>query len=365
MNQNPRVLLLIPHLGGGGAERVIAELATWLDRSRFDVHVCVATTQGRISESLPSGVMVHALGVSRVRHAALPLLRLIRSLQPDLLLPGIAHLNFLVLLLRPFLPRRTRIVVRQSGPVPSEPRRRISDHCYRLLYRHADAIVCQTQAMAKNVASYTGARRNIRVLFNPVNLDEIRNFACGTHSRWNGPGPHLLAVGRLSHEKGFDILIRALASLKSRYSGIDLTILGDGPDKSGLTRLAAVLGLADAVRFAGHVRNPAEWFNGATLFVAPSRWEGLSNDLLEAAGAGLPIVATPARGGTAEVLSGKPGVWLAPEISVNGLEQELQDALDALEPGARFAHAWIDEFRSPIAVRAYEDLIAEIITASP
>ncbi|HKF45869.1 MAG TPA: glycosyltransferase [Terracidiphilus sp.] len=365
MNQNPRVLLLIPHLGGGGAERVIAELATWLDRSRFDVHVCIATTQGQFSETLPSGVEVHALGASRVRHAALPLLRLIRRLQPDLLLPGMAHLNFLVLLLRPFLPRRTRIVVRQNGPVPSQPSRRITDLCMRLLYPQADAIICQTATMADDVASYTGARHNLRVLLNPVNVDEIRNSVLGAHSHWTGPGPHLLAVGRLSHEKGFDLLLHALSSLRSRYSGIDLTILGDGRDKCGLVRRAATLGLKDAVRFAGHVPNPAEWFSGATLFVAPSRWEGLPNAMLEAACAGLPIVATPARGGMAGVFAGRPGIWLAGEVSICALEQALQTALDGLEPGQRFAHAWIDDFRSPVAVRAYEDLIAEIVAAVP
>src|SRR3974390_3292520 len=92
MNQRPRILFLIPHLGGGGAERVIAEVAGGLDRTRFEGHVCVATAQGRSCEFLPPGIEAHAIGAPRVRHAAWPLLRLIRRLQPDLVLAGMAHL---------------------------------------------------------------------------------------------------------------------------------------------------------------------------------------------------------------------------------------------------------------------------------
>jgi glycosyltransferase involved in cell wall biosynthesis len=183
MTERPSVLLLIPHLGGGGAERVTALLAKGLPGEKYEVHVGLVTgltteTDSSVAQFAPH-IKVHALGARRVRGGALGLLRLIRRTKPDLILSGMAHLNFLVLLLRPFFPRETRVLVRQNatvsavlgaGGLPSYTRL-----LYRLLYRHADYVICQTRAMAVDLTAETGVfGRRIVVLPNPVDLDSIR-----------------------------------------------------------------------------------------------------------------------------------------------------------------------------------------------
>jgi glycosyltransferase involved in cell wall biosynthesis len=75
----------------------------------------------------------------------------------------------------------------------------------------------------------------------------------------------------------------------------------------------------------------------ATLFVLPSRHEGMPNALLEAAAAGLPLVATPASGGVVDLLRGRPGAWLAKEISAKALAVAIIAALEAIRPGERFS----------------------------
>src|SRR5205814_7065780 len=130
-------------------------------------------------ELIPASVRIHSLGVRGVRSAALPLLRLARQLEPDVILSGMAHLNFLVLLLRPFFPRKTRVVVRQnatvsgdllSGRVPPFTR-----FLYRILYPFADRIVCQTDAMAADLAVQSGiVETEVEVLPNPVDAKAIR-----------------------------------------------------------------------------------------------------------------------------------------------------------------------------------------------
>ena len=133
MNTRPRLLLLIPHLGGGGAERVTALLARGLSVDKYELHL------GLITQSETDR-----------------LLRLIRRLKPDLILSGIFHLNFLVLLLRPFFARRTCILVRQNatvsatlafGGLPGYTRL-----LYQHLYRHAERVICQSHAMANDLA---------------------------------------------------------------------------------------------------------------------------------------------------------------------------------------------------------------------
>jgi glycosyltransferase involved in cell wall biosynthesis len=93
------------------------------------------------------------------------------------------------------------------------------------------------------------------------------------------------------------------------------------------------------------------------LFVLSSRHEGMPNALLEAAAAGLPIVALPSSGGVVDLLRGQPGTWLAANISSAALAATLREALATVEPGQRFTHAFIDLFRMDSAIHSYEKLI--------
>jgi glycosyltransferase involved in cell wall biosynthesis len=136
-----------------------------------------------------------------------------------------------------------------------------------------------------------------------------------------------LAVGRLSHEKGFDLLLEALVRVRRAFPKADLLIAGGGSEESELRKKARSLGLESAVCFAGHLSRPYECFPGATLFVLSSRHEGIPNALLEAAAAGLPLVALPSSGGVVDLLRDRPGAWLAAEVSADALADSLLAAL--------------------------------------
>jgi len=362
MNRLPRVLLLIPHLGGGGAEQVTAMLAQGFARKKYELHLGIVTGTAQGPERLPSPVAVHALGARSVRAGAFRLLRLIRNLKPDLILSGMAHLNFLVLLLRPLFPQGTRVLVRQNGTASAALASRelpaYTRLLYRLTYPHADCVICQTPAMAADLAAVLGTTRTrMAVLNNPIQVDRIRTTMRQDPAWWTGPGPHLLAVGRLSREKGFDLLVQALAVIREQLPNADLLIAGSGPEETALKLQCRRLGLEAAVRFPGNLQDPSECFPGASVFVLSSRHEGMPNALLEAAAGGLPIVALPASLGVVDLLRGQPGVWLASEISAAALASALLTALRALQPGERFAHAFIEPFRFERAIRAYQDLI--------
>jgi glycosyltransferase involved in cell wall biosynthesis len=121
------------------------------------------------------------------------------------------------------------------------------------------------------------------------------------------------------------------------------------------------LNLDTAVSFPGYIARPWLYFQGATLFVLPSRHEGLPNALLEAAAGGLPIVALPASGGVVELVRGQPGVWLGSEVSAEALAVSLLAALGSLRPGERFAHPFVEAFRIDRAIQAYASLIDEVL----
>ncbi|HME57175.1 MAG TPA: glycosyltransferase, partial [Terracidiphilus sp.] len=290
---------------------------------------------------------------------------------PHLLAVGrlVREKGYDLLLLRPFYPRGTRVLVRQNGTISSilafggVPW--YTRLLYQLLYRRADGIICQTQSMAEDLAQELEIPQNrLTVLPNPVDVEEIRSFLSLNPAPQAGAGPHLLAVGRLVREKGYDLLLLAFASVRIEFPDASLLIAGDGQEEAALKAECHALGLDTAVRFAGHIDRPWTLYPAATLFVLPSRHEGLPNALLEAAAAGLPIVALPAYGGVAELLSNQPGVWLATEVSAGALTDSLLAALHALTPGKRFAHSFVETYRLDRAIQAYERLIDRTIAVN-
>jgi glycosyltransferase involved in cell wall biosynthesis len=229
---------------------------------------------------------------------------------------------------------------------------------YQVLYRRADRVLCQSAAMAEDLAEEFGIdRRRLAVVPNPVDAEAIRASAYAEESLWEGPGPHLLAVGRLSREKGFDLLLEALVTIRAEFSSADLVIVGTGAEEVRLKAERSRLGLDEAVRFAGYRDCPWSYFGGATVFVLSSRHEGMPNALLEAAAAGLPLVATPASGGVVELLGLQTGAWLAEGISAEALAAALLCALRGLRAGERFEHGFMDGFKMDRAIKEYEQVI--------
>ncbi len=368
MPRRPTVLLLTPHLGGGGAEAVIARLASHLNPEKYEIHLGVlAHAQNKVdTDTLPPHIFLHIASHRHVRNATLFLLKLTWSLRPKLILCGMAHLNLLTLLLRPFMPPGTRIIVRQNGTLsqtlPQNSTQPWIRRLYQSLYPTATRIICQSPEMAEDFSSILSIEpRKLVVLHNPIDRESIKRAMDHAGSSWNGPGPHLLAIGRLADEKGMDILLRSVHTLQSQFPSLELLVLGEGPEAAALQSLARSLGLEARVSFSGYVPEPAVFFRGATLFVLSSRREAMPNALLEAAAAGLPLVATPASPALSSLLSGQPGVWTATDCTSEALTESLSTALQSVPQGKRFPHDWIEPFCLWNAIHHYENLLDALL----
>ncbi|MFT4505334.1 glycosyltransferase [Caballeronia sp. 15711] len=134
--------------------------------------------------------------------------------------------------------------------------------------------------------------------------------------------PFVLSVGRLTSQKGFDLLIQAFAVVSERVPDVDLVILGQGEERDALARLAGSLGIAGRVHLPGFI-SPHQAMAHASLFVTSSRFEGLSLVLIEALYQGARIISTDCPSGPREVLDGgRHGTLIA-----NGAVNELADAM--------------------------------------
>jgi len=328
-----RVLFLIPTLTGGGAERVVVTLLQHLDRRRFDLALAVVDTRGAaFRDEVPPDVEFIDLGCRRVRHALPKLVRLLRRRRPDVVLSTLGHLNLALSIVRPLLPGSTRYIAREttvvSHGIAEYPRPRLWAWAYRRFYGRFDRVICQSRGMRTDLVEAFGldADRAV-VIHNPVDRARITAALAGQVPMPAAPSLlHMVAAGRLAREKGFDLLIDALAYATRR--DLHLTILGDGPLRDALVAQARARGVAERVQFAGFQRNPYPIIGAADLFVLSSRYEGFPNVVLEALACGTPVVATPAPGGVREILDGVDGCIVAEEISA----QALAAALDRWQP---------------------------------
>jgi len=184
----------------------------------------------------------------------------------------------------------------------------------------------------------------------------------------SGPTPTVVTVSRLVKKNGIDSLLRAMALLIRRHKGLQCRILGDGPERSKLERLAAELGLGSAVSFCGNIphRDVPKHLWESAVFVRPSRTEGMGNAFIEALAAELPVVATPVGGVPDIIQDGETGLLTAVDRP-----QELADRIERLlvdsHLAARLARQGLalvrERYDIDLVARRYAGLFGELLEA--
>lgn len=331
----PLILFLIGNMGNGGSERVMTRLLTHLDRGRFDPHLALLSQEGLNLARLPSDIPVHELSC-RSRSLAVPLVRLCKRLRPALIFSTAAHLNIAVIGCRFALPGRPAIIVREGTVLSEElaeanPLRVMT---YRLLYRRADMVVCQSEDMLRDMEEHFHVPSHKLVkIFNPVDADDLRRLAAEPNPYPSGDVTNLVAVGRLSRTKRYDFMFEALASLLKDRPAVKLHILGDGPLEGELRGRLRDAGIHDAVIFHGVKANPFPFVRHADAFLLTSDHEGLPNALLEAVFLRVPAVARNRPGGIREIAARSPLLRLVKHDTPEAFATEIRDLLHGTANG--------------------------------
>jgi len=206
---------------------------------------------------------------------------------------------------------------------------RIQRFLVRMTINVTDTIVINTRLAREFAISEEGARPDrVRVIPNGVNVESFSEPIAQELLREKLSLPKtgwlLGTVGRLTKQKGIDILLRALVLV--RNSDFNLLIFGIGEDETGLRTLAIKLGLESRVRFAGYRQDLSTLLGALDLYVHPARFEGMPNAVLEAMAAACPIVATAVDGICELIEDGMHG-WLVPPENCNALAAAIDTAL--------------------------------------
>lgn len=253
---------------------------------------------------IPGDIGYHPLN-KRASRALFPLKRLVEDLKPDCVMSTLGYVNVLSCLVHALSRHPFRLILREGSIVSLNLRyerfRKILSFMTKRLYKRANRIVCQSEAMLKDLKENFGVPSPIlRHIPNPVDFDDLPGNDCP--SPFRGKGVHVLYSGRLSGEKGVDRLIEILPQWLGENPDITLHLLGDGPQRDELKLLAEERGVSKYLLFHGYRSDPGRWMKHADLFVLPSRHEGMPNALIEAIACGCPVAVWAHPGGTREVL---------------------------------------------------------------
>lgn len=331
------IALFSPSLAGGGAERVLLNLAKGFCEFGARVDIVLTDASGEYMGQVPKGARVVDLRKRRTLASMPGLVRYLRRERPSCLIAFQDHANVVALWAKVLAGTDTPVF----GTVHKNWSRTLSERGWtgfgtkvvRALigpsYRHSKAIVVVSEAARAHLHSVCGVDLgNTRVIYNPVVTDELFEKAKRPLSHpWFEPGQPktVLAIGRYTEEKDYPTLIRAFKVVRERSTlQPRLMILGEGQGRLKIERLVRELGLTEAVTMPGFVQNPYPYLRRASLFVLSSVSEGLPTVLIEALALQRPIVSTDCPCGPSEILeNGRHGI-----LTPVGDSSALADAIE-------------------------------------
>ncbi len=302
------VFFVHPSLLGGGAERVAIALASYFVENGYHFTFLLTKDKG-VRYPIAPGVAV----VDDFANPSVGPLQQIRYIRGAMkanpqatFISFLPHQNMYTLIASIGLPNKVIVSVR-NDPRFDFPDNIILPRVRDLLYRKASSIVFQTKTQMElfpHVLQEKGT-----VILNPISSSVPEPFT-GIRRKV------IVTSGRLEEQKNHEMTIRAFARFHKYHSDYTLEIFGEGSLEVELKHLAEDLGVADFVFFKGFSSNALEHVRTASAFVMSSRFEGLSNSMLEALAMGVPTVCTRCLGGGAEAVI---------EDGVNGLLVDVDD----------------------------------------
>ncbi len=307
------IAFYLPSLRGGGAEKVMLNLATEFANRGYTIDMVLVQDRGEYLDDVPDSVNIVDLNTKRFLAALPSLARYLQREQPDAMLSTIDTANITAILAKRASRVSTRIVIRISNMLSTkeangELKHRLVHRTAKYVYPYADEIVVVSDGVGEDILKMTDASpEQITTIYNPSVTEELLNKRDEPVDHpWFSEDqdiPVILGVGELTEQKDFETLIRSFNRIIEQQKA-RLVILGEGPKRKDLETLIEELGLAEFISMPGFVDNPYAYMSKTEVFVLCSQWEGCPNVLIEAMACGAAVVSTDCPSGPKEILDG-------------------------------------------------------------
>lgn len=309
------ILFIMPFLGRTGAERVIFNLVNNIDSKRYRAHILLYSDdieRNTLLSGLNPNIPVNFLNVKgRARYNLHKILFGIRNYCKknaiDTLLISDGTANAFISPFLFLLGRQVKKIARESNLPSLYEKSFLAKVFYKVFYNNYDVIVVQSDEMLADMTMKMGVLNSkIIKINNPVDIALIKEMSDRlSEIKLSNSKINLLSIGRLTYQKGYDILLDAFSKIKNE--DLHLTIVGVGEEKDNLIAQAVRLGLKNNVTFIPSTDNPYALMRNADVFISCSRWEGYPNVVIESIACGTPVLANDYPGGINEILDGENG----------------------------------------------------------
>jgi glycosyltransferase involved in cell wall biosynthesis len=363
-----KIAAVIYNLSAGGAERVLVTLATGWQSCGHKVTVITLDTTQSDFYTLPTGVNHIALGVAGYSGNAFQAvsnnLKRIKRLRqaitrdkPDVIVSSMERTNILTLFAS--RPLKVPVIVMEHAPTNMNDIGLIWSILRQITYRWASALVSVSKVIDECFKWLAEDKR--WMIYNPIGLLPMN---APPELSLNPKRKYLIGMGRLSHEKGFDILIGIFRKLTDRYPQWDLILLGEGSERTKLDAVINQYGLGQRVLLPGNIRNPYPILKQCQIFILSSRTEGLPMALIEALACGLPSISFDCQSGPAEIIHNDINGILVPDKDTDGLQRAMENLMSDDAKCKRLASqapASTERFRLDRIMQEWEQLIGKIV----
>lgn len=323
------LIVFLPNLKYGGAEKVLLQAAREAAKSGRIVKIAVASNKGELLDEIPKEIELISLQRNRVLSSIIPLANVILNTKNAQVFTSMYHCNVICCFLKLFMPEM-KLIIRESTSVDfyrsefSPIRFHLLKIMVRFFYPRADIILFPSQHMFERFQSFVQMpEHKCKIIPNPLDKDflESQSLEVIDESIWKKTkNKVLINVGRMDQNKNQILLLRAMALIPDK--DFELLLIGDGPEIDRLKAEADRLRLSDRVRFLGFQKNPFKFLKSSDIFVLSSLREGYPNVLAQAKHFGLSIVSTDCPTGPREILSD----WKQ-SLLVNANPEEMAEAI--------------------------------------
>ena len=366
MNTKKKVSFFLPSFRTGGSEKIFIELANHLNKNfEYDIEIVCVNDEGKLKNILDKDIKIFNLKKNSVSKSILPFMRYLRDGNSKLIISSMSHCNIMVIISKLISRSKTKIIVRecssiyiQNSPYSLNIKKMIIKLLIRFLYKKADYVISNSLDLAKELKKEFNLEK-VKVIYNGYELERIKKLSLEEPSQNFYNQKVIVAVGRLSHEKGLDLLIKAFELVRKELD-CKLIILGEGPLKNFLLKLSKDLCLEKDINFLGYRKNPYPYIKKSDLFVLPSLIEGLPGALIQALILNKNIISTNCKFGPREILkNGKLGK-LIPIKDKKRLAQEIINELNNPSPIKNKIDLDLERFHMKNIVKKYNLLFKEL-----